>query len=71
MIAPAESQPSGPAAEWHARFLDMVPTIERYARASFRDLGVEAREDPVKTWSKNASQTATARMPDSLKAAPR
>ncbi|MEK6237722.1 MAG: hypothetical protein N2C14_23685 [Planctomycetales bacterium] len=43
MIAPIQQPKSVPA--WHARFLDMLPAIQRIASYAFRDFDEEARED--------------------------
>ena len=42
-IKPCPSQDTAPA--WHAGFLAMLPHIRRYARACFRHLNPEAREE--------------------------
>ena len=47
MIALAESQDRPRVPEWHDRFLDMLPTIERYAGAAFREFDRETKEDLV------------------------
>jgi hypothetical protein len=47
MIALAGSQDRRPAPEWHDRFLDMLPTIKRYACKSFREFDRETKEDLV------------------------
>ena len=47
MIARAESPSARPVPSWHAAFIDMLPTIVRYARTAFRDLDADAREDLV------------------------
>ena len=47
MIALAKSHTRRRAPKWHAAFLAMLPVIERYARASFRDLDPDTREDLV------------------------
>ncbi len=47
MIALAESQDRPRVPEWHDRFLDMLPTIERYASAAFREFDRETKEDLV------------------------
>ena len=41
------SAPDKAAPDWHAQFLDMLPTIRRYARCSFRNLPPQARYDAV------------------------
>ncbi|MEK6234056.1 MAG: hypothetical protein N2C14_05035 [Planctomycetales bacterium] len=43
MIAPLQSHDPVPA--WHARFLEMLPTILRAASYAFRDRDEEAKED--------------------------
>jgi hypothetical protein len=43
MIAPANPHPP----KWHAAFLLMLPTIQRYARAVLRPLPAEVREDAI------------------------
>ncbi len=35
------------APDWHPAFLEMLPSIQRYARISFQHLDSEAREDLV------------------------
>jgi hypothetical protein len=47
MIAPAKPHDQRTVPDWHDRFLRMLPTIKRYARAAFRDLDSEAREEMV------------------------
>ncbi len=47
MIAHAKSQGPRRVPKWHAAFLAMLPTIIRYAKASFRDHDSETREDLV------------------------
>jgi RNA polymerase sigma factor (sigma-70 family) len=47
MIASARNLGPHRVPKWHAAFLAMVPTIIRYAKISFRDLGPDAREDLV------------------------
>ena len=46
MIAHAR-QPHRRVPKWHAAFLAMLPTIIRYARASFRDLDPDSRQELV------------------------
>ncbi len=46
MIAHARPRPKT-APQWHTTFLAMLPAILRYAKASFRDLDPDAREDLV------------------------
>ena len=48
MIAPAERalRPTRPAS-WQAGFLDMLPTIQRYASLAFRGLPAERREEAM------------------------
>ncbi|MEK6233966.1 MAG: hypothetical protein N2C14_04580, partial [Planctomycetales bacterium] len=43
MIAPIQQPKSVPT--WHARFLDMLPAIQRIASYAFRDFDEEAQED--------------------------
>ncbi|MEK6239027.1 MAG: hypothetical protein N2C14_30295, partial [Planctomycetales bacterium] len=43
MIAPAQTLSSIP--DWHARFLEMLPTILKVASYAFRDFDEEAQED--------------------------
>src|SRR6516164_2478638 len=46
MIATNESQSSNVEEPiWHARFLAMMPVIQRHARISFRGAGAELREE--------------------------
>ena len=47
MIARVESPPVRPVPSWHAALLNMLPTVVRYAKVSFRDVDADAREDLV------------------------
>ena len=47
MIAHAKPVEPRITPSWHAAFLAMMPTIIRYAKASFRDLDPDTREDLV------------------------
>ena len=47
MIAQAKQPKRRHSPRWHAAFVDMLPTIIRYAKASFRNLDSDAREDLV------------------------
>ena len=62
MIAPAK--PRTP--QWHTRFLEMLPTIIRYARAAFRDRDPEAREELIRL-NEGYASVPTLLFPDGTK----
>lgn len=67
MIAPARvgsRRESVPA--WHARFLEMLPQVERHAKVVFRHLDTEARAEAIQAVVCNAC-AATARLAESGK----
>jgi DNA-directed RNA polymerase specialized sigma24 family protein len=45
--APAQSASDQDQAAWHERFIELLPRIRRHARAAFRNLNAQARDDAV------------------------
>ncbi len=54
MIAVAEKTEEPATEDWHEGFLQMLPRIERQARAAFSDMDAEAQEDAVSEVVANA-----------------
>lgn len=55
MIAPAKPIRRRVTPRWHRPFLEMLPTIRRYARGAFGSLDPESREDAVEEVIANAA----------------
>lgn len=53
MLTPITTPSRNNAPEWHEKFLEMLPTIQQYAQAAFRELDPESREDLVEEVAAN------------------